>query len=78
MSEGTDRKTDRGQTKFQKEDGGRKYFVEAADGHRKGQTEEGKKFRKEDGGRKYFVSELLMDGERKQKRWTEGRTKAGR
>ena len=76
MSEGTDRKTDRGQTKFQKEDGGRKYFVKAADGCQTGQTEEqGRrnfkqretKFQKEDGGRKYFISKLPTEGERKQK-----------
>ena len=46
---GTDRKTDRGQMKFQmegarrkkfqKEDSGRKYFIPAADGRQKGQTE---------------------------------------
>ena len=48
MSEGTDRKTARGQTKFQKEEGGRKYFVEAADRCRKRQTEEqgGRNFKK--------------------------------
>ena len=38
-SEGTDRKTDRGQMEFQKEDSSRKYFVQATDGRQKGQTE---------------------------------------
>jgi hypothetical protein len=76
----TDGKTHRGQTKFEKEDGSRKYFVEAADRCRKGQTEEqggrnfkwrepeGRNFKKRDGGRKYLVPQLPTDGKRKRKR----------
>ena len=64
MSKGTDRKTDKGQIEFQKEDGSRKYFIQAADGRQKGQTEkqtEGRRNYKKRKAGENILSKLLKD-----------------
>ena len=76
MSEGTDRKTDKGQTKFQKEDGSQKIFCPSCRQTSAGtdRTDRGEmKLKKEEGGRKYFVQ--AADGRQKEQteKQTEGR-----
>ena len=60
-----------------KEDGGRNFFVQAADRHQKGtdrKTDRGQmKFQKEDGSRKYFVQAADRHQKGQTEKQTEGR-----